>query len=156
MNILTRTPRKAWQLALIAFVVYISAPFFSIAYYSEMLRKGAYAHDADSIGIPIYENESAAIVLAPVFCAIVLLMVWRYPGSVPLLIWNSSRPVWSWVCTSLFTILIALTAAGFVDVWQWRLPIEFVNIALWIWLLLQFRAVVVARPSPDLVARDAR
>jgi len=146
MRFLTQTPPKAWQLALVALIIYASAPLFAIAYYGEMLRKGAYPPDADSIGIPIYENNRAAIILAPVFCAILFIILWRYPGSVPLFAWNATRRVWSWVSTGLFAVLIAITAAGFIEVWQWKLAIGFVNLALWIWLLLLFRATVVSRP----------
>ena len=147
MRFVTHTPPKAWQLALIAAAIYVSAPFFAIAYYGEMLRKGAYPPLADSIGIPIYYTSRAAILLGPVFCLLLILILWRYPGSVPLFVWNPTRRAWSWACTGLFAVLIAITATGLVDVWQWKLPIEFVNLSLWIWLLLLFRAVLVARPS---------
>jgi uncharacterized membrane protein YeaQ/YmgE (transglycosylase-associated protein family) len=147
MRFLTHTPPKAWQLAIGALAVYASAPLFSIAYYSEMLRKGAYPPYADSIGIPISENVRAAEFLAPVFGAILLLLLYRYPGSVSLKAWSPTRPAWSWLCTVLFGLLIGAVATGLIEAWRWKLPLEFLNIALWIWMLLHLRAVVVARQS---------
>ena len=139
------TPRKAWQLAITAVIIYASAPMFAIAYYSEMQRKGAYPPDADSLGIPFYYVTQAAKWLSLPFLAVVLLLVWRYPGSVPLRVWNSARPVWSWAWTILFGVAIAAAASSLVDVWRWKLPLELLNVVLWVWLLLAFRAVVVAR-----------
>lgn len=53
IRLLTNTPRRAWPLAVTTLLVYASAPLFAIAHYGEMLRKGAYPTNADSIGIPI-------------------------------------------------------------------------------------------------------
>jgi hypothetical protein len=147
MRLFTYTPPKAWQLAAFALALYASAPVFAIAYYGEMLRKGAYPPEADSIGIPIYDDTRLAVFFAPVFYALVGLIIHRYPGSVPLLVWNRARPIWSWVCSVLFGAAIATVATGLGDVWRWKLPLEFLSVALWIWLLLFLRAAVVARPS---------
>jgi hypothetical protein len=149
MRLLANTPRKAWQLAAIALAAYISAPFLAAAYYAEMLRKGAYPPYADSIGIPIYDDFKVAIVFAPVFCAMLVVLLHRYPGPVPLRTWNTKRTGWSLLCTVLFGLLIAVAAVGLIDAWRWRLPLELLNVGIWVWLLLALRAVAVSRAIPS-------
>jgi len=146
VRFLTSTPRRAWPLAVAGVLLYASAPLFAIAYYGEMLRKDAYPPDADSIAIPISEDIRAAFLFAPIFVGLLVLSLRNYPGSVSLRAWNRARPLWSWICTVVFAVLIAATATALIDAWRWRLPLEVLNVALWVWLLLALRAVMVARP----------
>ena len=145
MRILTHTPPRAWLFAVVAVLVYASAPLLAIAYYSEMLRKGAYPPYGDSIAIPISEVLTLAAIFAPVYILFLVLTLLGYPGAVSLWVWNGARSVWSWLWTVLCGVAVVLTATNLIDAWRWRLPLEFLNVALWIWLLLAFRAVLVAR-----------
>lgn len=72
------TLREKWQFALLATLLYLTAPLFNAAYYITEEGPGAYPPHADTIAIPIYYFAIGVALFSPFYAAAVWLATRYY------------------------------------------------------------------------------
>ncbi len=134
------TLKAKWHFALFAALLYLSAPFFNVAYYTIEEGRRAYPPNADTIAIPIFTFVIGAAVLAPFYAAAVWLATRSYHGGLPLLAFDILRPFWSgfWSLVLGGLALVFLYDAAIKA--NRILPSEVVSDLAWAYLLLCLRS----------------
>ena len=156
MNKFTHTPEGKTVFWLISLIWFGLGFVFTVAYYSHMLKLGAYPYGADSIAIPIGNNFLGMLVLLPFFILLIFLITRNYVGGVSFLVWNKERHYWSAIWTLVVFTIICIEMGSLPHVWQWKLPTEFIKIILNLWFFLLIRAVVVSKSNKFKNLRSLR
>ena len=148
------TLKLKWQFALFAALLYITAPLAEACYYLLQQGRGAYAPNADSIAIPLYQFTLFLLFLSPFYAATVWVAVHFYQGGRSLLAFDTTRPVrgilWSLLLggSALF-----LVGDGVYSAYK-LLPSDAVSSFLWAYLLLCLRSSlagnIVQQPEPQV------
>lgn len=134
------TLKSKWRLALLAGVLYVTAPFVEAAYYWIEDRRGAYPSDADSIGIPIYYFAMTLLAFSPFYAALVWLGTRSYRGGLSLLAFDLRRPFWSLFWSLLLGGLILLNLYDAAEKAVRVLPLDVASDLAWTYLLLCLRS----------------
>jgi hypothetical protein len=151
------TPQKARSLSIFCFLLVLSQPLFSFAFYCCNELNGVYPGNADSIMIPIFFEFMAWVIWAPIVLVFLRRTVLKnYPGAIPLGTWNRERRLWSALWTILFMALLIIPLSNVRFDVSVRNPFELLDTCLWAWLYLNLRAVIVARPDVMLINRSGR
>jgi hypothetical protein len=117
-------------------------PVFSYLHYSWNLKMGAYPTNADSIGIPIYDEFIGWLVFAPIALIGLWWAVWKAPGPRSIWEWNNKRPIWCIIWSVIFSLLAIATAIEIPFALRWLNIPTVINDTLLIYLYLHLRVNV--------------
>ena len=138
-----RTPKSRTSVAVLAAVLYLTAPFVEWVYYSAELARGSYPVSADSIGLPIGLVTIAWLIGLPLAAALIWVTLRSYPGSVSLLGFNAARPYWSAVWSVLFAYLVFQSIFFCVQSVSLGHPLDVAQSGLIAYLFLCLRSSIV-------------
>ena len=134
------TLKSKWYFALLAAVLYVTAPLVDASYYVIQQGRGAYPPDADTIAIPIFQFAIALLIVSPVYAVAVWLAIRSYQGGRSLLAFDTTRPVRSvlWSVVLAGAVFCAIYEAVFTAT---KLSlVETGASLLWTYLLLCLRS----------------
>jgi hypothetical protein len=101
-----KTPENKSSVAILAGLLYLTAPIVEWVFYSTELARGTFPVNADSISIPLFGFMVVWLIGAPEAVLIVWFVLRSYPGRVPLFGINRNRPIWSFVWSAVFVFLV--------------------------------------------------
>lgn len=134
------TLKLRWHFALFAALLYVTAPLAEACYYLLQQGRGAYASKADSIAIPIYQFAMFLLFLSPFYAAAVWVATRSYQGGRSLLVFDTTRPVRSFLWSLLLGgLALSLIGSGVYSGYR-LLPSDAVSSLLWSYLLLCLRS----------------
>lgn len=96
------TPKNRITVAMLAALLYLTAPIVEWFYYSTELARGSYPVNADSIGLPVGLFTIVWLTGLPLVLVVIWFILRSYPGSVSLFGFNAARPYWSIMWSLLF------------------------------------------------------
>ena len=150
-----RTPKNRTSVAVLAAVLYLTAPLVEWAYYSTELARGSYPVNADSIGLPIDLFTIVWLIGLPLAATLIWFVLRSYPGSVSLFGFNAARPYWSAVWSVLFAYLVFQSIFLCVQSVFRGQPLDVVQSGLMAYLFLCLRSSVVYGGLPSSRGKDA-
>lgn len=146
-------PSRSGHLWLLSASLLLGLPALSFIYWPLVLRSGVLPTDADSIGIPLFNDCLLALVAAPIVLGVAWLCLRRYNPRTRLTAWRSDRPVRTLLATIIFGgAALFLTILLFVDSrldWPWYEHLWSGYTLLLIWWFMAMRAAVVEQLGPD-------
>lgn len=128
-------------------LLFLTAPVAFGLFVQTSFLRGDYGTD-DDLTAPVTWLFFVALLMAtaPVSWAVVWLALRRYPGKIPLTVWQQARPRWSWGWTAFFgsvaLVFVCELAFALAD---WHPPLALHCVAD-LWMLAVLRAALVAQP----------
>jgi len=141
MTSLFRTFKQWKHLLWYGLAVLITQPLFSVGHYWWNFNQNAYTPEDDSIAIPIVSEFLLLIVVAPIILYLIFKLRARYPGRISL--WVMPRLRSAYIITLIFAVMIAAGLGSVYEVIAYKNVPLAVNVALWLWLMLNLRAEYV-------------
>lgn len=140
----TLTPTSRRTVCVLCVLWYLLIPIVDRVYYFIELRSHSYPTDADSIGIPIMQGQAAWLLLSPVYVALVVFTVVTYSGGHSFLLYDRSRPIWSFLWSAPLILLCLIQSAfALFGLRNFQL-LDFAHTGLLVYLLLSIRSSLVA------------
>jgi len=140
-------PSRPWPLWFLTGLLLIGFPTVSFIYWSEVLRSGVLPPDGDSIGIPIFGDILAILLLSPLILGIAWLSLRRYNSNTRLAAWRQDRPFRSVAATVLSgsgaVVVATLVLADIGTAMPWYDYLWRTYFGLWLPWLLGVRAAAV-------------
>jgi hypothetical protein len=143
MRKLLITPPFALPLYILPIGLWLLNWFYLIDPYFEAVSKLASHTDGQSMAIGI--GQIGAIPGLPFIGFILFLILRQYPGSVPLLSWNSQKQGLSIFWTALFlslSLILITEAQQMISLGLWLNALACLT---WVYLFLAFRSIVVEK-----------
>ncbi len=128
------------QFVLAASLLYLAQPLVTTVYYLTEEARNAYPPDADSIGIGIYQDTLAWLLVSPLYALLLWLAARNYKGGRTLLSFDTARPFWKtgWALAfDSLALYFIYEAAGFLRRW---LPVDAASSLSWAYLFLCLRS----------------
>lgn len=146
-------PSRSWPLWVLSCSLLLSLPVLSFIYWPMVLRSGVLPTDADSIGIPMFNDLLTAVLGAPIVLGIAWLCFRRYNPETRLAAWRSDRPARSLLATLILggaagALTVLLLAVTRLD-WPWYEHLWTGYALLWVWWFLALRAALIEQLGRD-------
>ncbi|WP_219892912.1 hypothetical protein [Aquisediminimonas profunda] len=143
------TPSKRWPIWVLSAGIPSGLVATSFLYYPLLLKSGVLDPNADSTGIPMFQDLYLAIVATPFVVALTWVSLRKYQGKSRLFGWNGEMPVRSWVTSILVALIIAELLSenimGLISPTWWCEIVWLPYSALWVVWLLMLRAASLSK-----------
>jgi hypothetical protein len=145
------TPRQRWPIWLLSAGVPLSFVATSFLYYPLLLQSGLLDPNADSIGIPLFQDICLAVVSVPFIAVLTWACLRNYHGQADLLSWNHKGEVRFWATTVIAGMFIAAliydNIAGLISIFWWCNLVWIPHSILLAFWVLMLRAAVLSKTS---------